>query len=261
MRSRCTSAIGCDMKCCRFRNSSIRLFLDVLARQADILREDDQCLDELAEQQLGQLVKDNEAGECELRRPQFLVLPLALQRRVLRKIVQRCTGQPHGLSFSAVTVIINQVVHGCSGVRLTAGQVWAEREYDTIRVGRTMANRRPWLEESPSVSRFPNRSVAYDRATITSRDARVGDMRLESVSLPPTQIVLDADRVTLDLGVEPGCREIAFILSGFKVIRRNCRISLPTGKSHEPGVHVFRWSSLLRVLSGSAAVAWMTDFE
>ena len=176
--------------------------VDVLARQADILREDDQCLDELAEQQLGQLVKDNEAGECELRRPEFLVLPLALQRRVLRKIVQRCTGQPHGLSFSAVTVIINQVVHGCSGVRLRAGQVWAEREYDTIRVRRTYGQSQTVVGRESIRIAVPS-TVQWPMTGQQLRAEMLGSATCDwsSVSLPPTQIVLDADRVTLDLEV------------------------------------------------------------
>lgn len=107
--------------------------VEVLGRQAEILREEDQYLEALATARMAQLAKTDLNHGIVLDRNALLSLPLALQRRVIRLTVRQAWKSPQGPSFSVIQAILDQVVQACSGSRLTLPELLVAREYDQIR--------------------------------------------------------------------------------------------------------------------------------
>ena len=106
--------------------------LQVLTRQADILCEDNRCLDTIAEEQCARVAREGTGQGWVVDRTDLLALHLAVQRRVVRKVVQRTTGVTRGPSFATVTLLLERVVHGDSGSCATLRHVNVSREYDQI---------------------------------------------------------------------------------------------------------------------------------
>ena len=76
--------------------------LGVLKRQAEILREEDLCLDQLVSEHLTRLTREDSAGEFVVDRAGLLALPLALRRRMVRTLIRRTSGLLQGPTFGAV---------------------------------------------------------------------------------------------------------------------------------------------------------------
>ena len=106
--------------------------VDGLTRQANILREDNHCLDHIAEEQCAHVAREGKEQGWVVDRTDLLALHLAVQRRVLRKVVQRTTGVTRGPSFAAISLLLERVVHGDSGSCATLRHVNVRREYDKI---------------------------------------------------------------------------------------------------------------------------------
>ncbi len=107
--------------------------LRVLARQAQILRDEDRCVEEQARRHLADLVEEDGSAGLRLDREGLLRLPVALQRRILRAILRRTAGLSRGPAFSAVETVLTRVVHGRSGAQLHVRGAVARREYQVIR--------------------------------------------------------------------------------------------------------------------------------
>jgi len=105
----------------------------VLKRQADILREEHLYLNQVAEEQVARVSRRGPDQAVVLDRQALLSLPTALQRRVVRAVMQGTTRSIRGPSFATVETVLKQVVHGRSGATVVAGGVQAVREYDWIR--------------------------------------------------------------------------------------------------------------------------------
>ena len=194
-----------------------------LARQADILREEDTCLESLAAAQFARVVRKGGNNECVLDRDGFLALPLALQRRVLRKAVQYTTGVNRGPSFGAVSLLLERVIHGCSGSRATVRNANVSRAYEKI-----LFQPRDVVSGSTLSSTVgPNRVLALPVPSTISWPLTGQRLQTDLVHCfqpvqtysqgPPMQAMLDADRVTLDLHVrtwKPGDRFHPFGFGG-----------------------------------------------
>jgi tRNA(Ile)-lysidine synthase len=192
----------------------------VLTRQAEILREENTCLETIAADQFAHVVMDVRTGACLLSRTGLLALPLALQRRVLRKAVQHVTGLHRGPSFTAISTILNRVVCRRSGSCATVRNVEVSREYDAIRFqcvgampgGTTETRNMAVPLPIPAIVSWPltGQRLQADLVHCCSSETK-------PLKVPPTQAMLDADRLTLDLRVRawaPGDRFQPFGLKG-----------------------------------------------
>ncbi|HEU4685720.1 MAG TPA: tRNA lysidine(34) synthetase TilS [Nitrospira sp.] len=76
--------------------------IKILQRQADLLCEDERHLDHLAQQEWARLVTVRDGGGCRLDRPGFAALSIAMQRRVLRMLLQRHHSEGRAASLNVV---------------------------------------------------------------------------------------------------------------------------------------------------------------
>lgn len=103
-----------------------------LSRQATILRDETDYLDRLATTAFESVTEDLRTDELIVKRPDLLMLPVALQRRVVAKAFQYLNKAIVTPRFDAVQEVIDQVLHGQSGSRTTRGSFEIMREYDRL---------------------------------------------------------------------------------------------------------------------------------
>lgn len=103
-----------------------------LARQADILREDDAYLHRLAYDAMAQLVHTDDQGVT-VDRTGFLALPLTLQRRILRILLQDLHPRRKGPGYKTIALLLETVFAGRTGSDITIKGVRAIREYAAVR--------------------------------------------------------------------------------------------------------------------------------
>jgi len=104
----------------------------VLTRQADILREEDLCLNQWVSEQLARISR-REGGAVLVDRAGLLALPLAVQRRLVRAVLRQTSGLVKGPAFQAVASVLNLASQGQSGSRVTVRGASVERAYGWIR--------------------------------------------------------------------------------------------------------------------------------
>lgn len=197
--------------------------LEGLARQADILREDDICLDSMAAEQFARVARTLGNHEWVLDRTGLLALPLALQRRVLRKAVQHTTGVHRGPSFGAVSLLLDRVVHGCSGACATLRNANVSRAYEKIlfqprdavsgaTAELTIGSDRSFALPVPSTIVWP-----FTGQRLQADLVHCSQPMKTCATVPPMHAMLDADCMTLDLRVRtwrPGDRFHPFGFGG-----------------------------------------------
>ena len=182
----------------------------VLMRQADILREEDWCLEQLTAAQLTALSRTEPDGRILVDRDGLVALPLALQRRVVRALVRRMSGETRGPTFGAVKTVLERVVQGQSGSSITVQDALIAREYDRIRFG--PAPRLPGSREKAGGGEGTRLGAVIVDVPSSQMWAPTGQhIRLRVGTLPTdgssaselnrcaTCVVLDADRFTLPL--------------------------------------------------------------
>jgi tRNA(Ile)-lysidine synthase len=105
-------------------------FVSTMRRQSEVLAEEDRLLEQLVNDILPRLLTER-AGRLILDRTALLNLPLALQRRVVRRLLRQWNG---GLaaSFKAVESILRQVATRPSGAGLSVGSCEVRRDGRTI---------------------------------------------------------------------------------------------------------------------------------
>jgi tRNA(Ile)-lysidine synthase len=105
-----------------------------LTRQADILRDEDACLDQCVSEWIGRHVTAADDRSLAMPLDALLDLPIALQRRVLRRVMQRVAGAPHAPTFGAADSVLQKVVKGRSGSSLGVRGAVVLRDYQFIRL-------------------------------------------------------------------------------------------------------------------------------
>jgi len=113
----------------RFNPAVVR----ALTRQADILRDEDACLDRWVTDWVGRHVLAAGDRSLAVLRSALLEQPIALQRRVIRRVMQRVAGGPHGPTFGAVDAVLRKVVRGRSGSSLGVRGARVLRDYQYVR--------------------------------------------------------------------------------------------------------------------------------
>ncbi len=193
--------------------------LGVLKRQAEILREEDLCLDQLVFEHLARLTREDGAGEFVVDRAGLLALPLALRRRMVRTLIRRTSGLQQGPTFGAVAAVLDRVVQGRSGAATAVAGVLVAREYGSIRF-------RSSVPEGTEAVSLPLPVPSTIRWPLTGQTIRVSLRDLSSAHPPtiPTPsrsvAILDADLFTMELVVRSWAAGDAFRPLGMRGRRK-----------------------------------------
>jgi tRNA(Ile)-lysidine synthase len=99
----------------RLRPAAVR----VLQRHADVLREDEVYLEQIIGGLISSLVSGDEAGHQRLNRHGIAALPVALQRRLIRRVLRSSDGQGRAPSLRVVESVRYFLLKGRPGDRLT----------------------------------------------------------------------------------------------------------------------------------------------
>ena len=106
--------------------------VNVLSRQAEILRDDHAYLEILATEAFHQICVIVDERSLQLDRTALLALPIAIQRRVVRFGLQQLKGDTHGLRFDVVQRLLGGLEHGQSGWTMNINNVDVTLEYDRL---------------------------------------------------------------------------------------------------------------------------------
>ncbi len=106
----------------------------LLARQADILREDDRVLDRLAAHRLARSIQSRDSNTIVLDRVALLKQPVSLQRRMLRLAIQALSPSVRGLRGDWVLSILASLASRRSGGAWNAGPLMVTSEQGQVRV-------------------------------------------------------------------------------------------------------------------------------
>ena len=181
--------------------------INVLSRQADIVREDHTYLEQLATNALGECKRNASFGLLNLQRAYLTTLPLAIRRRVIRLALQSFVGVRNWPSFDAVERVLEQVIDGQSGSEVVLYGIRIRRDYDYIH-----------FEAEKSGSSFPNKSsmttqaISIPSQSIWPLTGQTLQVSLETASeenqiMSPFQAKLDAETFSPNLVLrtwEPG---------------------------------------------------------
>ncbi|MSP39372.1 MAG: tRNA lysidine(34) synthetase TilS [Deltaproteobacteria bacterium] len=108
-----------------------------LAQQAELLRDEDEALAQLARGKLAE-VRDGES----LRRQALLDEPQALQRRILRLWIESLRGNLRSLDFVHIKDMLQLIAHGAPHGRFALPGRWQlEIEYDRVKLVRLIGRR------------------------------------------------------------------------------------------------------------------------
>jgi len=186
--------------------------LKVLRRQAEILREEDCCLQQWVSEHLARLTNQDADGTAMVDRAALLALPLALQRRMVRTLIRQTSGMIKAPTFGAVSAVLDQVVHGRSGSAITVQGAQIARLYGRIQFRPRRAILNAPLSACPEVTRDAEKGFALPvpstlRWPLTGQAIRVsvGSSAAADLPIAPTQprsiAIFDADRFTMELSV------------------------------------------------------------
>jgi tRNA(Ile)-lysidine synthase len=117
--------------------------VDALTRQADILRDDDRCLEQWASEWIVRHAQREDDWSLAVPRRALLELPVALQRRVIRRVMQQAANSPYGPTFGAAEAVLEKIVRGRSGSSLALRGASVVREYERVRFFPNRASGRP----------------------------------------------------------------------------------------------------------------------
>ena len=105
---------------------------DRLSQQAEIMRDEDALLDQLARTKLKDI-----SGVEGLNRKGLLAEPVAMQRRLLRLWIEAATGSLRGLDFDHIDGLVRLIEQGPPNRRIALPRGWqAARQYDKVKLVR-----------------------------------------------------------------------------------------------------------------------------
>ena len=106
--------------------------VNVLSRQAEIIRDDHAYLEIIAAEAFHQICVTEDERRLQLDRTALLALPIAIRRRVVRYGLQQLKGNTHGLRFDVVQRLLGCLEHGQSGWTMNINNVDVILEYDRL---------------------------------------------------------------------------------------------------------------------------------
>ncbi|MEC4674608.1 MAG: tRNA lysidine(34) synthetase TilS [Nitrospirota bacterium] len=106
--------------------------LGVLSRQSDILREETQYLEQVAESALDSVKLESNAPGIALQRREFLRVPQPIQRRVVMKVFRAMWPMDFNPPYELVEALLVLMRQGRSGTLLRFKGITVVRDYDTV---------------------------------------------------------------------------------------------------------------------------------
>ncbi|GKS58637.1 tRNA(Ile)-lysidine synthase [Nitrospira sp.] len=193
-----------------------------LARQADLIRADENYLTTQSKALRQSLVRYGETGEAIVDRTGLLCQSLALQRRIVRDLVMEFQGSGQPPSSSTVTSLLDRMTRSEAGTTFERCGLAVTREYDRIVFIRT-ASAAPRLRSPahPSIGRETagtkpvHVSASHPSRVLWPLSELTVQLRIQSAAKEPSsstaphldRVLFDADRITPTLRLrawEPG---------------------------------------------------------
>lgn len=159
----------------------------LLARQADLLREDDRLLDRLAARRLERTILNRESGMIALNRATLLKQPAAIQRRMLRLAMEALSPSSAGPRGDLVLSITTSLASGRSGGSWQRGSLVVTSEPALVRIA----------TDATTPDRQPSARTALQAAT----QVVIGATLPCTVSWPPTRASIRLLAVTRKRGL------------------------------------------------------------
>ncbi len=106
--------------------------VNVLSRQAEIIRDDHAYLEQAAAAAFRQSCVSEDEGVLELDRTALLALPRAIQRRVIRHGLQKINGNMQNTRFDSIQQVLERLEHGQSGWSILINTVDIGQEYERL---------------------------------------------------------------------------------------------------------------------------------
>ncbi len=122
----------------------------LLARQADIVREDDRLLDRLAARRLARATQSRDSTTINLDRAALLKQPVALQRRMLRQAVQALSSSAAGLRGDVVLSMVASLASRRSGGVWKVGSLVMTSEQRQVRITTDTSHPRTEADPQPA---------------------------------------------------------------------------------------------------------------
>ena len=172
--------------------------VSVLSRQAVILREEHQYLDEAAKAALESVEVSRTKDRVVWSRSRLLTFPVSLQRRMILLMAGTLWIKPGPLGFETVETLLQHVVHGTSGASGCVAGLEAVREYDRVtfvKAGRNSRRQHGWscVWPFPGSIRWPVTGQTIEGKITATKT--IPSRRNDSVAY------LDADRFSHELVV------------------------------------------------------------
>jgi tRNA(Ile)-lysidine synthase len=105
----------------------------VLQRQADLLREDEQYLEQITNNLVRALVSHDSSGVQRINRQAFIELPVALQRRLVRMVLRAYDEEGRASSLRVVESVRRVLLKGRSGAWLSLKQALVILDQGSVR--------------------------------------------------------------------------------------------------------------------------------
>ncbi len=174
--------------------------VSMLSRQAAVLREEHQYLDDAAKAMLESVTMRHAKEWIVLSRARLLAVPVPIQRRMIVQTAGNVRCQPGHLGFEAVDTILRHIVHGISGSTTRFGHLDVMREYDEVTFsGIPMDYERHVWPDMSRLRSFP--WLIHWPVTGRTIEGRVRDAGTVSIMGDDDTAWLDADRFCHDLVV------------------------------------------------------------
>ncbi len=106
--------------------------VNVLSRQAEIIRDDHAYLEDVAAEAFQQMCVIEDEKTIQLDRAALLGLPMAIRRRVVRQGLQKMMGKTQGPRFDAIQRLLDRLEQGQSGWTMHINLVNVGQEYDRL---------------------------------------------------------------------------------------------------------------------------------
>ncbi len=181
--------------------------LQILQRQADLLREDERCLEGVAQESFERLVTTNKSGIQDLDRKGFAALSAAIQRRLLRKLLRVYDEQGRASRFHVVESVRRFLLRGKpeASLSLKQARLVLGRGSASISFRRGDVERRSALkygEDDRRVLSVPS-SVQWGKTNQQIHVQLMSRRKAEQTAVAPSkwQGLFDADRLSEPLTI------------------------------------------------------------
>lgn len=174
--------------------------VNVLARQAHMLRDDHAYLEALADEAFQRTCVTDDKGKRQFDRMALLNVPLPIRRRVVRQSLQIMAGHQQSPRFDLVERVLDRLEHGQSGWTIACHGVWIGQEYDRLVISSCEGMNQPGTDYSVMNQMplsIPGEVVwlpTGQRISISRKSSPVMDGQAH-----PSEIYLDQARFTPEL--------------------------------------------------------------